>query len=319
MVAEKAKSTESLALPPGRPGGFTLVELLVVIGIIALLVAILLPSLNVARQAAQRTSCAAKLHSIMIAAQIHVYDHHGFYPLAGLLDKLQPDAFSDGGISHYDYFSYTEINGPNVLAPITMALATEMSYRNVLNVTDNPTQDSAETDPHGFIRHFLCPSQATTVSDLYTTPMLYSGTFPPGWYVWYIEAQSYIYNEAIVGYDDAFARLRGRAGGVRQASATMFAADGLGGSNTNLRKSSFAIYPNGLSMATVYNNTPNPPVTLADALTGRRVNGSTLAGDPENFDKLRHRGKMNIAFCDGHVETRDISAKDLTSVYIMAP
>ena len=60
-----------------EPRGFTLVELLIVIGIIALLVAILVPALNRAREMSRRTVCLSNMRQLTAAWLMYAGEHHG--------------------------------------------------------------------------------------------------------------------------------------------------------------------------------------------------------------------------------------------------
>ena len=66
--------------PARRAAGFTLVELLVVIGIIALLISILLPSLGKARQTAKASVCLSNLRQVGLAYQMYAQDNKGYLP-----------------------------------------------------------------------------------------------------------------------------------------------------------------------------------------------------------------------------------------------
>lgn len=88
--------------------GFTLVELLVVIGIIAVLIAILLPTLSRAREAAKGTVCMAHLRSIGQAFHAYLADNKGYGSMAFFGDYNQK-----GTVVNIFWFAGVDVTRPS--------------------------------------------------------------------------------------------------------------------------------------------------------------------------------------------------------------
>jgi prepilin-type processing-associated H-X9-DG protein/prepilin-type N-terminal cleavage/methylation domain-containing protein len=271
--------------------GFTLVELLVVIGIIGLLIALLLPSLSLAREHANQVKCLATLRSIGMAAQFHLNEHRGFYPCAGWEwnpdgGVVDPTGMGDAAMTRYDYYTDEGIQRP---MPITAALASSLG----LTIhTDSREALTADLRSESIRRLFRCPSQE--VIDSGWSQHASDGWFAPE------EFSSYAFNEALLGRRDRDPDVRpypcGQSAAVHAPSEVFFAMDG------RLRDAvtdrCFLVFDYG------------PNDTVQDFQT--KMQQGTLG--KELIDPWRHRQRLNVLFVDGHAATFGIEPGDLDQI-----
>jgi prepilin-type N-terminal cleavage/methylation domain-containing protein len=92
--------------------GFTLVELLVVIGIIAVLVGVLLPALSSARKRAATVKCSAALKDLGNAMLMYAHDNKGYLPAPRVNYGSPPRPYNVGGIMFHT--SLPEVPGKSV-------------------------------------------------------------------------------------------------------------------------------------------------------------------------------------------------------------
>jgi prepilin-type N-terminal cleavage/methylation domain-containing protein len=129
-----------------KRNGFTLVELLVVIGIIAILIGILLPTLARARQAANKINCASSLRQIGQWVAMYGSAYKGQLPIGWLSD----DSYTPGSSTIWYMQKSSQTNGPVGLGYIFSA--------GLAKLTDRPTR-----------KVWYCPSQPDTWRFAYNT------------------------------------------------------------------------------------------------------------------------------------------------------
>jgi prepilin-type processing-associated H-X9-DG protein/prepilin-type N-terminal cleavage/methylation domain-containing protein len=323
----------------GRPSGFTLVELLVVIGIIALLISILLPALSKARASANAIKCASNLRTIGQALTAHASDHHLYLGVNGLLMGMgsgspddTPAALNDVAQKNYDYYYDSTGYGLRPL-PLQGALAPYLTTG-----VDTSSYLSARTSvASGVLQSiFLCPSDPIPDTQslgpngtLWTWGELvrvYQGVPELSGYTSYFDNAEVFGVAPDLGNQPNGVQIVGhiRPGGFipalgAQPNTVMLLGDGMYSMNQESQQGS------GSSFEFWSHNTPS---TLADVFNGNGGSG------PTNFDLLRHNGRMNVLFLDGHVESLTIvqggktayisttatpASGDLAAVYAVAP
>ena len=136
MSSRKHEKSKGLA-------GFTLVELLVVIAIIGILVALLLPAVQAAREAARRTQCKNNLKNVGLAIHNHV-DTQKVFPTGG--DGVFPD------ITHFSQ------NG-KPFGPDRQGLG--WGYQILPFLEENAVHGLTDTETmqSTFIQLYICPSK----------------------------------------------------------------------------------------------------------------------------------------------------------------
>ena len=293
-------------LNTSRPRGFTLVELLVVIGIIALLISILLPSLQAARRAAQNVQCTSNLRQIASAAMLHAHDRKGYMPPAS--DHWMVVNAHDRDKTKFQY------RDDGWLKDWASALLPYLGKRGVDNFQDAPKEQA---------KIFQCPSD-TWLDE----------PSEPGYRLW--NNVTHRYNPISYGVNADIASMTNERGlghfsydhwlGVYRGPKSYSGYNGSDyGAPLNARL--FKVHKPAETMLFADAGTrPSHPMgksgiesneTLAYSSHwsgGGSLQNMHLRQDymPGKVPLQRHINRINIAFCDGHAET--VMVKDFHRV-----
>lgn len=188
-----------------RRSGFTLVELLVSIAIIGILIAILLPAIQQAREAARRTQCINNIKQLSIATHSYTGDHKKLPPSGVVAETFQ--LYGGRQYPVFDQRSGKMFSWAVLLLPYLeeTTLYDQFDQKaTVLKQTANPQQQT--------IQSLLCPSDAARGRFYSDSPFTSSKRFAKGNYAAYCSPMhsdlQLIYPGALISTGQKLERIR---------------------------------------------------------------------------------------------------------------
>jgi prepilin-type processing-associated H-X9-DG protein/prepilin-type N-terminal cleavage/methylation domain-containing protein len=292
------------------PRAFSMIELLVVIGLITVLLGILLPVAGKLRVRSQSLACQSQLRSIAQAAIARAAETNGYLPLAGriVVDQTHlrpqglPRGLNDPARRRY---AYAPDAGANVLGVPTKEFSASFAQSLLpwLGASRRDVDGLGTTDADQFLdarfgelRVFRCSAVASdpdyeSKHAASIRQNILESTDGSGWESWWWLPVDYAFNGDLMGFhcDDAYLanRLRGHLAACRAPSQTLLLADAACQPPSSVLN----------TWATALDASPGV-TTLRDVLSRSR----RLTPGPK-ADPSRHSGRINVCFVDGHVES----------------
>lgn len=314
---------------PSRLAAFTLVELLVVIGIIALLISMLLPALNKARQQANLIDCQSRLRQMGQALNVYVAENSGLIPLGDV--KYDPTGTngstvqmswetnmprSTNEISWYWDFALSQIIQANILGPDLLVHNLSPIFKDV---------DTIDAEYGRYVNHYTCNPRifmeaydeignqdGTPDNPQYLANRKLSNVKPSTAFLFWDAPQVFDWGPGNVAYEQA------------TAIDHFTIAPGSGGNELFVGTTTSYPYARSVSPGDVILPLSAALCATAEKTWNRDISSSAgISGQDYFATHLRFRHMNNTvlnALCvDGHVETRAVGTFMVLDVCINSP